>query len=118
MVGERLRQQNLTFKTVHLWLSGPEIGGFGAQKTAKNTCNDSYEIYSRCLKIMAPIALKRPKIRALGVTVSSLNFVDSPLLFIEEKRREALIQAFDHINSRFGEGSIYPAQVILTHTRK
>jgi len=118
MVGERLRQQNLTFKTVHLWLSGPEIGGFGAQKTAQNSSNDSYEIYSRCLKIMANLALKRPKIRALGVTVSQLNFVDSPLLLIEEKRRGALIQAFDRINSRFGEGSIYPAQVSFTHTRK
>ncbi|PIP18608.1 MAG: hypothetical protein COX41_07245, partial [Candidatus Omnitrophica bacterium CG23_combo_of_CG06-09_8_20_14_all_41_10] len=37
MVGERLRQQKLAAKTVHLWLSGPEIGGFGAQKTSQIT---------------------------------------------------------------------------------
>ncbi|MCX5706565.1 MAG: hypothetical protein NTW13_02695 [Candidatus Omnitrophica bacterium] len=111
MVGERLRQQNLTAKTVHLWLNGPEIGGFGAQKTAKNATNDSYEIYSRCLKILAKTAFKRPRIRALGVTASQLIFQDSPLLLVEEKRREALIKAFDRINSRFGESTIYPAQV-------
>ncbi len=114
MVGERLRQQNLVGRTVHLWLSGPEIGSFGAQKTNQNATNDSYEIYSRCLKIMANLVQKRPKIRALGVTASHLIFQDSPLLLIEEKRREALIKALDRINSRFGEGSIYPAITVLT----
>jgi DNA polymerase-4 len=118
MVGVRLRQLNLVSKTVHLWLSGPEIGGFGAQKTAQIATNDSYEVYLRCLKIMAKMALKRPKIRALGVTASQLTFQDGPFLLIEEKRREALVKAFDRINSRFGEGSIYPAQVTFTHKSK
>ncbi len=118
MVGVRLRQQNLVAKTIHLWLSGPEIGGFGAQKTAQIATSDSYEIYSRCLKIALKIGQKRPRIRALGVTASQLNFQDSPLLLIEEKRREALIQASDRINARFGEGSIYPAQVECTRQGK
>lgn len=118
MVGERLRQQNLAAKTVHLWLSGPEIGSFVAQKTSQIPTNDSYEIYSRCLKIGAKLAQKRPKVRALGVTASQLTLQDSSLLLIEEKRREALIKASDRINSRFGEGSIYPAQVSLTHFQK
>ncbi|PIP18609.1 MAG: hypothetical protein COX41_07250, partial [Candidatus Omnitrophica bacterium CG23_combo_of_CG06-09_8_20_14_all_41_10] len=60
------------------------------------------------------MAQKRPKIRALGVTVSQLTFQYGPLLLIEEKRREALIKASDQINSRFGEGSIYPAITLLT----
>ncbi|OQB11199.1 MAG: DNA polymerase IV [Candidatus Omnitrophica bacterium ADurb.Bin205] len=117
MVGVRLRQQNLASKTIHLWLSGPEIGGFGTQKTAQIATNDSYEIYLRCLKIMARITSKTPKIRALGVSASQLTFWDSPFLLIEEKRREALVKAFDQINSRFGEGSIYPAQVVFTHSQ-
>jgi len=111
MVGERLRQQNLVSRTIHLWLSGPEIGGFGAQTTAQITTNDSYEIYLRCLKIMARMPQKAPKIRALGVSVSQLSLRNSSSLLIEEKRREALIKAFDQINSRFGDGAIYPAQV-------
>jgi DNA polymerase-4 len=118
MVGQRLRAQNLAAKTIHLWLSGPEIGGFGAQKTSQIAANDSYEIYSRCLKIMAKMPQKRPKIRALGVSASQLNQTDCPLLLIEEKQREALVKALDRINSRFGEGAIYPAQIALTGIRK
>jgi DNA polymerase-4 len=118
MVGQRLRQKNLSAKTVHLWASGPEIGSFGAQKTSQISTNDSYEVYSRCLKILAKLAQKRPKIRALGVSASQLSYQDGPSLLIEEKRREALNQAFDRINNRFGEGSIYPAQVAFVHTRK
>ncbi len=117
MVGVRLREQNLVSRTVNLWLSGPEIGSFKAEKTAQIATNDSYEIYLRSLKIMARIPLKRPRIRAIGVSVSQLSFEDTPFLLLEEKRREALVKAFDRINSRFGEGSIYPAQIAFTHTR-
>lgn len=117
MVGVRLREQNLTGKTVHLWLSGPEIGGFGAQKTVQTATNDSYTIYLRCLNLMAKMAFNRPKIRALGVTVSQLVLQDTQSLLIEEKRRVALLKAFDRINSRFGEGSIYPAQVAFTRIK-
>ena len=118
MVGVRLRQQNLVAYTIHLYLSGPEIEGFRAQKTVQIATNDSYEIYSRCLKIALKLAPKRPKIRAIGVTASQLTLQDSPFLLIEEKRREALTRAFDKINARFGEGSIYPAQVEYAHPSK
>lgn len=114
MVAARLRQQNLVSATVHLWLNGPEIGNFGAQKTHQALTNDGYEIYQRVLKIMAKSALKNPRIRAIGVTCSSLSWgiYHQPLLR-EEIRREGLIQALDRINNRFGEGSIYPAITVL-----
>ena len=35
MVGVRLRQQNLAARTIHFYLSGPQIGSFGAQNTNK-----------------------------------------------------------------------------------
>ena len=114
MVGERLRQQNLLAKTVHLWLNGPEIGNFTCQKASEQATNDSYEIYQRALKIMARIGQNRPRIRAVGVTASQLTFQNSPLLLIEEKQREGLLKAIDRINRRFGDGSVYPAQIILT----
>jgi len=114
MVGERLRQQNLTAKTVHLWLNGPQIGNFEAQKTFSIATNDSYEIYLKSLKIMAKLPKKGHKIRALGVTASSLSRQSYLPLLAEEKRREALLKAVDRINARFGDGTIYPSQVILT----
>jgi len=114
MVGERLRQQNLIAKTVHLWLNNPQTGDFLGQKTFSIATNDSYEIYLRTLKIMARITQKSHKTRALGVTVSGLAQQSYLPLLTEEKRREALIKAIDRINSRFGDSSIFPAQVILT----
>ncbi len=114
MVATRLRQQNLVSATVHLWLNGPEIGNFGAQKTYQAQTNDGYEIYQRALKIMDKSNLKNPKIRAIGVTCSSLLWSTYLPLLSEEIRREGLIQALDRINNRFGEGSIYPAITSFT----
>ncbi len=114
MVGERLRQQNLIARTVHLWLNNPQTGDFLGQRTFSIATNDSYEIYLRTLKIMARLPQKCHKIRALGVTASGLSQPDYLPLLLEEKRREALIKAIDRINSRFGDSSIIPAQVILT----
>jgi DNA polymerase IV len=114
MVATRLREQNLISATAHLWLTGPEIGNFGAQRTYQLATNDGYEIYQRILKIMAKSTLKNPRIRAIGVTCSSLSKGDYQPLLKEEIRREGLIQALDRINNRFGEGSIYPAITDLT----
>lgn len=114
MVATRLREQNLVSATVHLWLGGPEIGNFGAQKTYQAQTNDGYEIYQRALKIMANSGFKNPKIRAIGVTCSSLSWGTYQPLLSEEIRREGLIRALDRINNRFGEGAIYPAITDLT----
>ncbi|MFA4992603.1 MAG: DNA polymerase IV [Candidatus Omnitrophota bacterium] len=113
MVATRLRQQNLTSATVHLWLNGPEIGDFGAQRTHQTSTNDGYEICQRALKIMSKSFLKNPKIRAIGVTCSGLSWNSYQPLLSEEIRREGLIQALDRINNRFGEGVIYPAITAL-----
>ena len=114
MVATRLRQQNLVSATVHLWLNVPQIGNFGAQKTHQLATNDGYEIYQRTLKIMAKSALKNPRIRAIGVTCSSLSRGIYKPLLSEDIRREELIKALDRINNRFGEGSIHPAITVLT----
>jgi DNA polymerase-4 len=114
MVATRLRQQNLVSATVHLWLNGPQIGNFGAQKTHQLLTNDGYEIYQRTIKIMAKLAQNNPRIRAIGVTCSSLSRGIYQPLLSEDIRREELIKALDHINNRFGEGSIHPAITVLT----
>jgi DNA polymerase-4 len=114
MVATRLRQQNLVSATVHLWLNVPQIGNFGAQKTHQLATNDGYEIYQRTLKIMAKSALKNPRIRAIGVTCSSLSRGIYKPLLSEDIRREGLLKALDRINNRFGEGSIHPAITVLT----
>jgi len=114
MVGARLRQNDLTAGTVHLWLNGPEIGNFGAQKTFQQETDDGYEIFRRCLKIMPGFSPGVPKIRALGVTCGLLTHTRYPPLFDCQKRREDLITAVDKINTRYGDDSIYPAVIALT----
>ena len=91
MVATRLRQQNLVSATVHLWLNGPQIGNFGAQKTYQLATNDGYEVYQRTLKIMAKSALRNPRIRVIGVTCSSLSRGIYSSLLSEDIRREGLI---------------------------
>jgi DNA polymerase-4 len=114
MVAERLRQENLVSSMVHLWLNGPEIGNFGAQKTFQIATDDGQEIYARCLKIMARVGQKQPKIRALGVTCASLKVAREGVLFEEARRRQMLLMTMDKINHRFGDSTIYPAQTMLT----
>ena len=114
MVATRLRQQNLVSQNVHLWLDGPEIGNFVAQKTYQVQTNDGYEIFQRAFKIMAKLGPETPKIRAIGVTCGSLSRRCYQPLFKEEIRREDLIKALDRINNRFGEGVIYPAITAFT----
>ncbi len=115
MIARRLREKKLAAKTVHFWLDGPDIGNFGAQKTYQEPTDNGYEVYLRSLKIMARIGQRSPKVRALGVTASSLFSVsDTSFLLKEDCRREVLIKAVDGINTRFGEWSVYPAVIALT----
>lgn len=114
MVGERLRQRGLAAATTHLWLNGPKIGNFGAQKTFDQATDDGYEIFQRSLKIISRLGPKTPKTRALGVTCSSFTHTKYVPLFDQQKSREALLEAVDRINDRYGDGSIFPAVITLT----
>jgi len=114
MVAVRLRQQDLVSQAVHLWLNGPEIGGFGAQRTFQAQIDDGYEICQRSLKIMDRSGFRNPKIRAIGVSCGAISKKSYQPLLNEENRRKGLIQALDAINNRLGEGVIYPAITVLT----
>jgi DNA polymerase IV len=114
MVSSRMRADNLLANTVRLWLNSPQTGGFCGQETSKIATNDGFEVYLRCLKIMASSGLKKPKIRALGVTCAGLSKKAYTPFLKEEKSREGLIKAVDRINKRFGDDSIYPAVISLT----
>ncbi|MDD5653959.1 MAG: hypothetical protein PHT31_07375, partial [Candidatus Omnitrophica bacterium] len=83
------------------------------QKTFQLETADGYEIYRRAIKITPKFGLRTPRIRAIGVTCSHLFSANYPPLFKEEKRREELLKALDKINSRHGEGSIYPAIISI-----
>jgi len=114
MVSQRLREQNLEAKTVHLYLVGPDINrGFSTQKTFDQPTLDGYELYRRCNRI---ITLNRGvdfRVRALGVSTSNFKVSESIFLLDEDRKRSRLLKAIDAINSKIGEWSIFPASVKL-----
>jgi len=113
MVGHRLRDKNLAAKTIHLWLSGPEIRHFGKQATYKEPTDDGLEIYLTAMKIIKSTWPQMPQIRGLGVTARGLFSAENLLLLKEDIKRRDLIVALDSINHKFGEWSIYPAEISL-----
>jgi DNA polymerase-4 len=113
MVAHRLREKNLGAKTVHLWLSGPEIRYFGQQATYKEPTNDGYEIYLRTMKIIRKSWPQMARIRGLGVSTRGLFPAEDLTLLKEDIKRRGLTQALDSINNKFGEWSIYPAVISL-----
>jgi DNA polymerase-4 len=118
MVARRLRNNGLLANTIHLWLNGPEIGNFGAQKTFQIPTTDGYEICARSLKIMVKIGSRKPKVRALGVSCSNLSSTNYLPLFEPNKRREVLLAAIDKLNSKLGDETIYPAEILISRKQK
>lgn len=113
-VAARLRQNNLTAHTIHIYIGGEKMANFSIQKTYKEPTNDGYDIYLRTLKIWPEIALKMPQIRALGLTCGNLTQNCYLPLFEKQRRGEALIKSIDKINAKFGSNTIYPAVITLT----
>jgi DNA polymerase-4 len=118
MVAIRLRQNLLVSSTTSLWMNTPEKPTLSGQKTFSQATNDGLEIYYRSLKIMAKISHKTSRIRALGITCSKLSQTPLDPLFLEQKRREALLKTIDRINHRFGEFTIHPAIIALSRKMK
>ena len=110
MVAERARKGRLTGRTISLWVSSKNESSL-RQKTFSIPTNDGWEIFVRSRGILSQRKAKIMPVRALGVSLSSLNFDDAPPLFTEQKRREALLVAMDKINARYGDWTLSPAAV-------
>lgn len=115
MVAERMRKNNVSGRTIHLWLNGPEIGNSSAQKTFSQPTFEGYEITQRCIKIMDQIfaqkSLEIPRIRALGISTSNFEAMNYGPLLKEQEKTQNIIKSVDAINNRFGERTIFPAIV-------
>ncbi len=117
MVGFRLRQKSLMAKTVHFWTNSSHLEPqFSMQKTFQLATSDGQEICSRCLKIANTPLKNSTAIRALGVSCSNLvNNEDS--LLKEVKKREEVIKSIDNINHRYGDWTIFPANLTLINRK-
>ncbi|MFA5314553.1 MAG: DNA polymerase IV [Candidatus Omnitrophota bacterium] len=108
MVAQRARKNNCLGKTISLWINSRNES-FIRQKTSSIPTNDGWEIFMRSKAIFGQKkGIFRPA-RALGVTLSSLVFDETPPLLFEQKRREALLMVQDKINAKYGDWTISPA---------
>ncbi|MEW6008354.1 MAG: DNA polymerase IV [Candidatus Omnitrophota bacterium] len=111
MVGFRLRDLHLQGRTIHVYLNFGYLVGFSKQKTFFQATNDGYEVFKRAIFIAG--LEKGLKVRALGVSVSSLCVANQIFMFEQEKARNRLINSIDKINRKFGDWTVFPSSLIL-----
>ncbi|MFA6056270.1 MAG: hypothetical protein WC769_12950 [Thermodesulfovibrionales bacterium] len=103
MVGRRARRYVFTGRKVTLVVRYPDFQTFSRQTTLPDYTNHTHEIYKNAVSILNGIRL-RDNVRLLGVSLSSLIKERNQILLFEEQRREkALLQAMDTVNDKFGD---------------
>ena len=103
MVGRRARQYGFTGRKVTLVVRYPDFQTFSRQITLPDYTNHTHEIYKNAVSILNGIRL-RYNVRLLGVSLSSLIKERNQILLFEEQRKEkALLQAMDAVNDKFGD---------------
>lgn len=112
MVAERSRKYGILGRTISLWISSRNES-FLKQKTFWIPTHDGSEIFTRAKGILSERKHKILGVRALGVHLSGLLKNTAPPLLHEQKRREALLETMDLINSKHGDWTISPASLTM-----
>ncbi|MCK5426819.1 MAG: DNA polymerase IV, partial [Thermodesulfovibrionia bacterium] len=112
MVGTRLRRLDLDATTVHIYVRKPDMAFIGKEKNFKDSTHDSEVLFRRALFILNSIYPTRSAIRAIGIIARNLTQPSMGNLFLFQQKREQVVRAQDDINNRFGDWTIYPAQIL------
>jgi DNA polymerase-4 len=103
MVGRRARRYGFTGRKVSLTIRYPNFQTFTKQATLPSYTNHTHEIYKNALSILDSIRLT-DRVRLLGVCLSSLiRDCNQMLLFDDQRREKALLQAIDSVNDKYGD---------------
>jgi DNA polymerase-4 len=113
-VARRLRRKCYKGKTVFLVIRFPDFSHFSRQKTLKKFMADEREIYQTALSILEQIDIETLGVRLIGVSVSNLIKGTGQLSLFKsgngfagnEWRKQALLEAMDEINDRYGESTL------------
>lgn len=107
----KARQMGLAGRYVGISLRGGEESKYG-HRTLKNYIDDGKRLFDISLAISGGWSL--PYVRFCGITLDMLtkkDFLPAPL-FPWDRRRADLVSSLDRVNSRFGDYTIFPGQLL------
>lgn len=103
MVGRRARRYGFAGSKITLTVRYPDFNTFTKQSSLPDYTNHTHVIFRNALTILDSVNLK-DNIRLLGVSLSGLTKdSDQMLLFEEQRKGKALLQAMDTVNDKYGD---------------
>jgi len=120
-VARRLRAGKYRGRTVTLIVRYSDFSTFSLQKTFPVYTNSGEAIYRVTLLLMENKSAFQSwrAIRLIGVSVSHLRRGGKAFSFFEEERRKFRVtEAIDRINDKFGELTVFPAQLLVERKKK
>ena len=119
MVGRRLRRKNMKGRKISLYLRTKDFEGIYDHITTKIPTNSTLDIYERCVALISKMKIQK-EIRLIAVTVSLLSESSAVPLYLlaEDNKKINMTTAYDAINDKFGEFSIFPGNTYLADKTK
>lgn len=113
-VGVRLREANLTGRTINLMVRYSDFSTFLRQHSLGCYIKTGFEIYSASYRIFKDILPLKKAVRLLGVSISNVS-VDNKQQFLFQcmEREQRLVETVDAINEKYGEFTIKPSSLLI-----
>jgi DNA polymerase-4 len=117
-VGRRMRREGYRGRIISITLRYSDFTTFTRQHKCARDLDDGHEIFKIALEIFTALSLKQA-VRLVGVSVSGLvKDLHQLPLFVEEKKRRAVLSAMDQVNDRYGEFCITWGTLLNRHHHK
>lgn len=114
-MGSRLRQAGFTARGVHISCQYSDRSFWHHGQTMKETLYSSNDLYKAALKVFMSSPYNKP-VRTLAVSCFALskNSLNQLSLINDEEEKRAFTQALDKVNRRFGQWTVFPANMMGT----
>ena len=112
-LAKKLRQNNLTCRTVQVKIRYSDFSGDNRSRSLPYPSSDSVTLFKMADTLFDEVRLRRIRIRHVGVAVTQitpLNWQTS--MFNEKNRQESLNTTIDQLREKFGFMAVLPAETI------
>ncbi len=113
-VGEKLRKMNLKAKRIGLSVRGKETSYWGQGKVGFYGTNDGMDIFTVAEKILNSFGTDTEPLRFFGVFVTDIFEDVAPTvpMFVQDRRRQTILEAVDKINETYGSLTVFSGNLI------